>query len=249
MDKGLIFQPMWRLLFGLGCIGLGWGMSPSRAHAADAWGGSLGLTNDYLVRGITRSDDQAAVQGDLHYRCQCGLIAGVFASSAREDARRATEAEVSAFIGMAWSAGEEWRGKALASHYAYRGQPHSNVYDYDELNVDAAYRDWLDVNLTYAPNYSRFVPYQGLVRGTDISAELNLQRPVYRKLTATGGVGWSHQGGYEADGYVYWSLGLSLVLAPVAFNLAYVDTSSAAQSLFYDTAARGRWVGTAIWRF
>jgi hypothetical protein len=32
------------------------------------------------------------------------------------------------------------------------------------LSAGAAYRDWLGLNLTYAPNYARFVPYHGLVR-------------------------------------------------------------------------------------
>ena len=37
----------------------------SRCAAADSWGGSLDLTSDYLVRGISRTDDQPALQFDL----------------------------------------------------------------------------------------------------------------------------------------------------------------------------------------
>jgi hypothetical protein len=29
----------------------------TRSIAADSWGGSIDLTNDYLVRGISRTDD------------------------------------------------------------------------------------------------------------------------------------------------------------------------------------------------
>jgi uncharacterized protein (TIGR02001 family) len=217
--------------------------------AADTWGGSLGVTNDYLVRGISRSDQQAAVQVDVHFLSGSGFVAGAFASTARVDRAQATDAELSAFAGYAWSADNEWHGKALASHYAYRGSSPSNDYDYDELDLDAAYQDWFDVGVVYAPNYSRYVLYRGPVRGASTSVELNLQQPVYRKLQVTGGAGYSHVSGYESAGYVYWSLGVSLDLAPLALGLSYVDTSPGARTLFYDAAAAGRWVGTVIWRF
>jgi hypothetical protein len=52
-----------------------------RSEATDVWGGSLDLTSDYLVRGISRSDDHAALQLDLHLLDSSGLAAGVFAST------------------------------------------------------------------------------------------------------------------------------------------------------------------------
>ncbi len=222
---------------------------PALCSGADVWGGSVGATNDYLVRGVTRSGDQAAVQGDFHFLSTSGFVAGVFASTARINPARKTNAELSGFLGYAWSADNEWHGKLLGSHYAYRGSRGSDLYDYDELSVDAAYRDWLDVSLVFAPNYSRYVVYRGLVRTASTSLELNLQRPVYKKLLVTGGAGYSYQSGPGAAGYVYWSLGASLDMAPVALGVSYVDTSAAAERLFYDSAARGRWVATVIWRF
>lgn len=217
--------------------------------AADTWGGSVGLTSDYVLRGISRSDDHPAVQADVHYLAASGFVAGVFASTAKIDRSDGVDAEVSAFLGLAWSAAEEWRGKILLSHYAYPGKSHGTLYDYEELDVDAAYQNWLDVSVVYAPSMPRDVPYRGLVGVASTSAEVNVQRPVFRNLFLTGGAGYSYQGGPSAAGYVYWSVGATYNLAPVALALAYVDTSASAKSLFYQEASGGRWVGTVIWRF
>src|SRR5450631_4617804 len=56
-----------------------------RCMGADVWGGSLGMTSDYIVRGISRSNNQAALQLDLHYVNTSGFVAGLFASNAQLD--------------------------------------------------------------------------------------------------------------------------------------------------------------------
>jgi uncharacterized protein (TIGR02001 family) len=247
-EKGLIFGTMSRTFFVLMEL-VGFLIAPTLASATDVWGGSVGATSDYLVRGVSRSDDQAAVQADVHFLAASGFVAGLFASTARINPTQGTDGELSGFVGYAWTSDTQWHGKLLASHYAYRGRAHDSSYDYDELSVDAAYQDWLDVGVMYAPDYARYVPYRGLVRASLTAVDVNLQRPVYRKLLATGGVGYSYQEGPGAAGYVYWSVGVACDLAPVSLGVAYVDTSAAAKSLFYDAAARGRWVATVIWRF
>jgi hypothetical protein len=55
------------------------GVSPE-CRAVDGWGGSLDLTSDYFVRGVSRSDDHAALQLDVHYVDSSGLVAGAFVS-------------------------------------------------------------------------------------------------------------------------------------------------------------------------
>jgi hypothetical protein len=42
-------------------------MGSAQCVADDVWGGSLALTSDYFVRGISRTNDQAALQVDVHY--------------------------------------------------------------------------------------------------------------------------------------------------------------------------------------
>lgn len=217
--------------------------------ASDLWGGSIGVTNDYIVRGISRSNERAALQLDLHYLNDSGFVAGLFASNTQIDPGEPRDVELDAFVGFAWTANQDWRGKVLASHYAYPWNPAGSGYDYDELDVDADFQDWLNLTLVYSPNAARYLPARGLIGVTSKSAEVNLQRPVWRKVSATAGVGYSSYGGPDAAGYVYWSAGAAYDLAPAYLSLSYVDTTAGAKTLFYNEASTGRWTAAVIWRF
>jgi uncharacterized protein (TIGR02001 family) len=220
-----------------------------RCEGADLWGGSLGITSDYFVRGISRTHDQAALQFDLHYLNDSGFVAGLFASNTEIEPGQPRDVELDAFAGFAWTAGSDWHGKVLASHYAYPWNRAGSAYDYDELEVDAAFQGWVNVTLTYSPNAPLFVFGRGLIGVTSNSAELNVQRPVLQKLSATAGAGYAYFEGPERAGYAYWSVGASYDLAPVSLTLSYVDTTAGAKTLFYNAAAAGSWSATVIWRF
>lgn len=238
-----------RWLAGGVVLSLGLVSGSPQCAGADLWGGSLGVTSDYIVRGISRSDDRAALQLDLHYMNSAGLVAGVFASNARIDPDQPGDVELNAFAGFAWTTGGDWRGKILASHYAYPWNRAGSGYDYDELDADLAYRDWLGVTLIYSPNAPRYFSARGLVGVTSESAEFNLQRPVLGRLSATAGIGYSYFAGPDPAGYAYWSIGAAYTLAPVSLMVSYVNTTAGAKALFYNTAADRRLTGTVIWRF
>ena len=220
-----------------------------RCAAADVWGGSLAVTSDYVVRGISRSNDQAALQLDVHYLNSSGFVVGMFASNSRIDPGEPIDVELDGFLGFAWTAGSDWRGRALLTHYAYPWNRFGSGYDYDELDMDVTYQEWLKAGVVYSPDAPRYSPSRGLYGVTSESAEIGVQRPVWRKLSASVGVGYSRFEGPYPVGYTYWSAGAVWDMAPVSLAIAYVDTSAAAKTLFYNAAAGGLWTGTVIWRF
>jgi uncharacterized protein (TIGR02001 family) len=229
----------------LGCAGLA---MPERA-VADSWGGSLALTSDYLVRGISRSNQDPALQLDLHYAATTGVVAGVFASNTQVGPHADRDVELSGFAGFAWRQGDDWAGRVLASYYAYPWNQDGTHYNYAELDADLAYRGWLQVNLNYCPDAPRYLPYRGLIATTEAAAEINTQHTLIGKLSATAGVGYSHLSGEDPSGYVYWSAGAAYDLGPVSLAVSYVGTTSGAKALFYREAAGSRVIGTALWRF
>jgi uncharacterized protein (TIGR02001 family) len=220
-----------------------------RCLGADLWAGSVTLTSDYLVRGISRSDDHAALQLDLHYIDGSGIVAGIFASNTQIDPDGPRDAELNAYLGFAWTAGSDWRGKVLAGYYAYPWNTEGSEYNYGELDLDVTYREWLGISVGYLPSVLRFLPYGAEERVHAESVELNLQRALLGKLSGTAGIGYYETAGPGPSGYTYWSAGLAWDLAPVTLAVSYVDASAAANSLFYNTSVGGRWTGTAIWRF
>ena len=224
----------------------------TQTKAAEKWGGSSALSSDYLVRGISRTSGGAALQLEFHYVDSTGFLAGAFVSNSRFDSHDREDAELSAFIGYVWSVSEEWRGKVLASHYVYPWNQSGSAYDYDELDVDLSYQGWLHFIVGYSPNTWRLYRdrYQiDLIRVSEKSAEVNLQRQVFGKFSLTAGAGYSYLSGPDSGGYPYWSGGAAYDLAPVTLALSYVDTSASAKPLFYNAAATGRWTATVLWRF
>jgi uncharacterized protein (TIGR02001 family) len=217
--------------------------------AFDSWGGSIGLTSDYLVRGISRSSHEPAVQGDLHFGAASGLMGGLFASSVRIAPGERRDAELSAFIGYAWNRGGDWRARLLATHYSYPWDDAGSRYNYDELSVDAGYRDWLNIDLVYSPNAPRYIAYVGLTGVSAGSATISLISPWRRRFALTAGGGYSQLAGPDATGYAYWSAGMLCDLAPWTMSVAYEDTNDAAKYLFFKAAARRRAMVTLIRRF
>ncbi len=219
---------------------------PRGLMAADSWGGSIAATSDYLVRGISRSNQDPAVQADLHVATNSGLIAGMFASSTQIDPREGHDAEISALVGFAWRASSAWNAKILASYYAYPWNERGSRYNYTELTIEAAYSDWLNINVEYSPDARYLLNYSPGVSAT--SAEITVRTPVRHRMAATAGIGHSQFSG-GVGGYTYWSAGGVIDLSPWVISLGFVDTDAYARTLFYSDAAHDRWSATVIWRF
>jgi uncharacterized protein (TIGR02001 family) len=223
--------------------------SPLTAAAAQSWGGSIAVTSNYFVRGISRSDHGVALQADVHFANAAGLVGGLFASTVQIAPDEHRNAEISAFLGYAWSTASPWQTKIIATHYAYPWNDSGSQYDYDELRADIDYQDWLNVSAVYSPNAPRYRPTTGLIGVTATSVEINLTSPWRHKVAAAAGVGYSRVGGPWGTSYAYWSLGGLYDLAPLAFSLSYIGTTAAAETLYYSAAARNRWAATLMWRF
>ncbi len=219
---------------------------------ADAWGGSLGITSDYIVRGISRTNEQPrACRSTYTILSASGFVAGLFASNTQFDPGsygRRTRCIPRLCVDFAGTTGaaEFWRVIILIL-----GIPAGSGYDYDEFDVSLAFQEWLNATLAYSPNAWRYVrrpaPSSACLNE---AAEVDLQRPIFGKLSATAGIGYSHLAGPPApEGYAFWSLGGAYDLAPVSISLSYVKTTAGAKALFYNAAGTWRWTGTVIWRF
>ncbi len=213
------------------------------------------VTSDYLVRGVSPSDDRPALQFDVHYLAAAGLFAGVFASDTVLQSHQALYAELDPYAGYAWQMNQDWRAHVLIDAYLYPRNPAGHLYDYEEVEFVADYHDWLSLKTTYSPDAPRAalfpgrMPPLGIEKVQEASADVTAQRPLYGRLSALGGIGVSHLDGTAALSYLYWNVGARFDRSPVALTLIYVGTSNAAKTLFYNGSGGGRWVGTVTWSF
>ena len=224
-------------------------LSPGLLSAAEVWGESLAATSDYLIRGISRSDQHAALQADVHVASDSGFIGGVFASSVQFDSGDSRGAEVSTFAGFSPRQTGPWRTKVFASYYAYLWDDSGSQYNYAELTFEAAYDNWLGFDVVYSPDAPRYLRSNGLTGVRSTSAEVNLRSSRYRHFAAAGGAVYSDLGGPGGRGYAYWSVGVVGDFSPCSISLFFVDTDANARKLFYSAAAHDQWTATVIWRF
>jgi uncharacterized protein (TIGR02001 family) len=230
---------------------IGFLLASPQSKGADSWGGSVVVSSDYYVRGISRTSDQAALQLDLHYSNPNGFVAGAFASNTQIDPSEPRDAELSAFLGYAWNVNDAWHAKILASHYAYPWNRAGSHYNYDELDADIAFQGWLRFSVGYSPNSPRFLtfPYRTIIGVTEKSAEVSAQRQIFDKFSLTAGAGYSFLDGPQSGGYVYYSAGAAYDFRSVTLALSYVNTSDGAKALFLKAAASEEWTAAVIWRF
>jgi uncharacterized protein (TIGR02001 family) len=176
-------------------------MLTTPARAGQSWGGAADVTSDYLLRGVSPSDDQAALQLDLHYANTDGLFTGAFASDTVFQGSRQRYAELDPYGGYAWQVNEHWRAKILADAYLYPPNPAGRRYEYEEVAFVADYHEWLILQATMSPDAPRAALNHGLSHVHAVSADVSAQQPVYRQLSATGGVGIYHVDGAAVLNY------------------------------------------------
>ena len=199
----------------------------SPASASDVGGGftlngSATLTSDYRFRGISRSDEDPAIQGSLTLSHESGFYAGAWASSL-DDGPRFGDAEVDLYGGWA---GEIASGTDLDVGLTYYAFPDGDgrLGGSDYLEPYARLSHTLGpvkatLGLAYAWSQAGTNHDDALYLFTGLTAGIPATR-----FTVKGHVGYSNGGMAPTGDYFDWSLGVDAVAGPVTLGVAYVDT-------------------------
>jgi uncharacterized protein (TIGR02001 family) len=116
--------------------------------------GTVGLTSNYMFRGISLSQDNPAVQGGFTYTFPIGLYLSTWGSNANytvPDGKTATS-ELDAIIGVRNTVGENFTYDINFDRYNYPGARYGN---YNELNTLFIYRVF-QLGVSYTSNYSGY---------------------------------------------------------------------------------------------
>jgi uncharacterized protein (TIGR02001 family) len=190
----------------------------AQAQSAPEISYNLSVATDYVFRGISQTDDRAALQGGVDIGVG-GFYAGGWASTV--DFGDDTDAEVDIYGGYTTQiAGFDVDLGAVL--YLYVGKPAGADYDYIELKA-AASRDVGPVNLGVTTYFTtNFF-------GVDDEAfyyEANSAFAISPSLTASGAVG--HQTLDVSDDYTTWNVGLTYAFPKlISIDMRYHDTDTA----------------------
>jgi len=227
------------------------GLALDSAQAAPpVWGGSVALSSNYLVRGVSRSSNDPAVSGEVHAQFAGNFFAGVGAISSRVQPRASTTLELSATAGFAGALNDDWTGRISATHYETPWSDFADYYRYDEFTGELAFRDRWFVSVTWSPNTSLYAQGYGPVAHRNTMAyETSYREPLKRGFSAFAGAGYYDLDDLFGEGYWYGSLGASLIRERWQFDLSWVMPESVAQHLSYAGAAEQRLLATVTRNF
>ena len=223
------------------------------ATAGDRIGGSVGVTSDYRLDGLSLSGGKAAVQAELHLQARTenngAWFGGLWASTVRLSGQFASSVQLEGFLGRQWALDPDWHSTLTVAHYAHPWDRLLKHYDYDELSAELSFRDRLKLTAAYSPNTDLYSFYGFIENRKSIAYEAAGTLPVWRSLAATAGVGFRDLASFFGTGYWYGSVGLAYDRARVHASLMRIYTDGTAQGLFYSDVIDPAWVGTLLWTF
>jgi uncharacterized protein (TIGR02001 family) len=197
------------------------------ANAEGSFSGSVTMVSDYVFRGISQSDNDAAIQGSLDYTDGI-FYAGVWGSSVDFGYYEAGSMELDAYFGITPTTGPvSWDIAAIG--YFYPGSADGLEFDYYELKVAPS------INLTEALSVGAAVFYSPdfFGAGTDegLYWELNAGYAFTDAFSVSAAYGVQDveaEAPSTIDGdYSTWTVGASYSLAGFDLGLAYTTTEDA----------------------
>lgn len=113
------------------------GLLPQTAEASPFVGG-VTFTTEYILRGVSQSDDEPAVQGNIDF-VRGGFYAGIWGSSIEigDLAGSASPVELDFYLGYVWELDSGWSLELGAIHYEY---PRDDFLDYEEGYAGVGYK-------------------------------------------------------------------------------------------------------------
>ncbi len=117
----------------------------ARADDPHSVSGNIGVVSNYIWRGVTQTDNGAAVQGGLDYAHSSGFYAGTWASNIDWGDGGAYELDL--YTGFGGSVNDDFSWDVNAIYYAY---PSSNTRDSDfaEIGASGTWK-WFTLGLAY----------------------------------------------------------------------------------------------------
>jgi uncharacterized protein (TIGR02001 family) len=215
-------------------------------------GGDLTAATDYIFRGISQNDGNAAAQFELHAGSNDGYFVGVWGTTLDSRYRRADyEAEI--YVGKRFDLSSAWSASLNAVDYLYVQRRGTRANDYQELSASITYLDSVTLSVAGSPNTVRYSQGYRLGRQAAYDADLTGQWPLIGSLYVTAGAGYYYltgpSTGPAAAGYAYGNAGLAVEWQAWRLDVGYFFAGQQAQRLYPAYASNDRVAATLNWRF
>jgi len=195
--------------------------------------GSAALTSDYVWRGSTQSQGDAAVQAGFRVTGDSGFYASAWGSNVEFAPETHASSELDFVVGWNGKLADDWALDANLLHYRY---PATTVdLNWTELNTTLTRKDNYWLSLAWSPE-ALGTKQDGLY------TQLGARMPLSPQLRLEAAAGWYQLQDAVGGGYAHGQVNaIWAVAAPIELRLSGHFTDQHARDLFGDQAAGTRW--------
>lgn len=195
--------------------------------------GSAALTSDYVWRGSTQSQGDAAVQAGFRVTGASGFYASAWGSNVEFAPETHASSELDFVVGWNGKLADDWALDANLLHYRY---PATTVdLNWTELNTTLTWKDNYWLSLAWSPE-ALGTKQDGLY------TQLGARMPLSSQLRLEAAAGWYQLQDAVGGGYAHGQVNaIWAVAAPIELRLSGHFTDQHARDLFGDQAAGTRW--------
>lgn len=185
--------------------------------------GNVGLTSDYIFRGVSQTQESIALQGGIDWTFDSGFYVGTWGSSIKF-AGDDSFLEQDFYGGYAGSIGENFSYDFFATFFYY---PKEEDYNYWEFAGSGSY-DFgplaVNAGVLWSPDYFGTLD-SGWYASTGVAVPIPLDLPVGLSVDANVGYTNTSEDIFDDDDYWDWNVGLVVELPKnLSLDLRYHDT-------------------------
>jgi uncharacterized protein (TIGR02001 family) len=212
-------------------------------------GGSLDLSSDYVLRGISQSDGEPVLQGDVHWNFPSGWSTGLWGTQLRLRPRAASS-ELGAYLQWQGALSRDFDVGAGYTHYAYPNDPRPIRYAYDELAVSLAWRDQIYLAATFTPGLNLYSATSGLASDREIyTLEASWHRTLRPRFDLAVGLGFYDPQGVDYASYTYGDATLGWHYGHWRATLSAIWVQDARHRQYSQGPAGGPLTASLAWLF
>lgn len=225
------------------------GCGPVRAEGVGIINGSVGLTSDFVYRGLSLTRGKPTAQAAIDVEFPRGFYMGGFIAGADPNAGPSPNVEIDVWAGRYWRLAEDFSFDLRLAQYTYPDDPRRVNYNRAEVAGTIGFRNRLYLAAVYSPNTRALGSSPGYDEGGVWSFEVSARQALGQRLALGAGIGHYGLDDVYHDSYRYWNLTLTGSFDPFELQLAYLGVDSDLASHFSPDSVGDRVALTALWRF
>ncbi len=224
------------------------GCGAAKADNSRVITGSVGITSDFVYRGISLTRGKPTGQASLDVEFANQFYAGGFIAGADPNPGPSPAVELDVWLGRYWQLENDFSLDLRLTQYTYPDDPRRVNYNRGEITGTLGYRNRFYAAAIFSPNTRALGSSPGYEDGGVWSLEVSARHPFNDRYTLSAGVGRYSLEDVYYESFNYWNVTLTAAFKPFELQLGYLGMDGMA-GIFTEDSVGDRVAVTALWRF